>query len=934
MNKKIIASFAFILVFFLMFLTWVIYKTPPVISQMPLSNPGISITILSPVYGAELYPKAQTIRVTVFSARKLTSLVLWINGQEIPAAIPADDNAYHEFTLEWTPSTVGETVLIAQATDEQGSTGRSSPVRVNVTPPQAQVIELTEPSLGETLQEAADMADMSVEQFLAFNPGLDPDPSQSIPVDTPLKSLIFIPAFDQIKAPPSAWPAAPQVPAPLPEPNGNAPGNDPPGFIFSISRLVSDLTGNAQELPTPPQISATVDGCTVRVRVQDNAENESGFFLYRLSDGAFDFQRVQSLGGFSGTGVFEIQDTGPAGNLQYYVSSFNTAGEAAGNIVSVYVEEPSCAGVGQNALGLIEPTIATDVPVDRLYCYASLNGSLWTRLPARDGDFFHPDSNGLFDIGAHLHVLSAPPQTTQLDLECWGWAGGALTSLGRASRLFEAPAVSGPVEMRGTSFTLKAKLLGAGLTFEPEPKPLIRPVSLDEGSYIPAPEQVLALPTEEGKARVMWQWGNEGCFPSGLGNESPCALILDITGFMIYDGDHNLLAVVAGADRREFTVPLADKDDFESRTDCFYVLAFKDDLFSKWSEVYCMRRPAIASHLPASLPPPYNVAATLNPQDCVAHTGTVFLENAITDTCTKAIQSDQVILVWDWQSACEAGDVLCAQKPDGYMIFRETPGGDTQEVIKVSAENTMAILPKPGAGGTIIDPCYRVAAYVGDYLLGNDVMSPLSWTRACIDPSQYGALQTIELIPYRNIVRTQNETRYYSSGNDPADTEYINVYDYAGGGISMSHRGNWTRRTVYMYHWSSLVFHVAAFREYDIQKAEISFNITTLKTRSGSVDEEISINPPESCVAYIMTGSTYLSDGRLIGDNTLADLSNPSTGFHSTESITAALKQVLADGQNTIGLLFVPVMIDDDEARRNTCLSQLSNVKLTITYVP
>lgn len=933
MNKKTIVLLTFVLALLGLSFFWWIYQTPPITSLVPSSNPGISVTILSPTHSTELYPQKHTVKVSVFSTHALGGLTLWVNGQGIPAAIPADDNAYHEFALEWTPSFLGENILVAQASDDQGGTGRSNPVRVNVTPPQAQIIEVTEPSGGETLNEAAQLSDMTVGQLLALNPSLGPDSSKPIPADTPIKTLLFIPSFEQLLAPPPTGPDLSQDTPALPEPSGNAPDENPSAFVFFISKMVSISNNGA--LPASPQVSAEANGCIVEIRVQDNAENESGFFLYRLHDGAYDFRRVKTFGKFPATGVFEIEDTAPAGNLQYYVSSFNAKGEAAGNIVAVYADEPSCTGTGQNALGLIEPTITTDVPVDRLYCYASINGSLWTRLPIRDEDFFLPDSGGAFDIGAHLNVLSVPPQTTQLDLECWGWQGGTLTDLGRAGRLFEAVPGSGPVEMHGTSFTLKAKLLGSGLTLEPEPKPLIRPVSLDDGSYIPAPEHVFALPTENGKANVTWQWGDEGCFPSGLGNESPCALILDITGFMIYDGDHNLLGVAAGADRREFTVPLADKNAFEDRTDCYYVLAFKNDLFSKWSEVYCMRSPADELQPPpVSLPPPYNVAATRNPQDCVAHTGTVFLEDAITDTCTKAVQSNQVILVWDWQSDCETGNVLCAQKPDGYMIFRETPGGGTQEVIKVSAENTMVILPKPGAGGTIIDPCYRVAAYVGEYLLGNDVMSPLSWTRACIDPSQYGVLQTIELIPYRDIVRTQHGIRYYSSSNNPADSEFINVYDYAGSGISMSYRGNWTRRAVYMYYWSSLVFHVAAFREYDIQKAEVSFNVTTLKTRSGGVDKEISINPPESCIAYIMTGSTYLSDGRLIGDNTLVDLSNPSTGFHSTESITASLKQVLADGQNTIGLLFVPVMIDDDEARRNTCISLLSDVKLAITYVP
>ena len=68
--------------------------------------------------------------------------------------------------------------------------------------------------------------------------------------------------------------------------------------------------------------------------------------------------------------------------LDYYVASFNAGGESASNLYTVTINDPTCLTDEWTSLGLSGGQITVSEPVDKLYCYLSVDDGPWTRIPA------------------------------------------------------------------------------------------------------------------------------------------------------------------------------------------------------------------------------------------------------------------------------------------------------------------------------------------------------------------------------------------------------------------------------------------------------------------------------------------------------------------------------------------------------------------------
>ena len=156
--------------------------------------------------------------------------------------------------------------------------------------------------------------------------------------------------------------------------------------------------------------------------------------VYR--SGVNDFEKIASLGP-NNSSSFTYDDTlVNSGQVQYYVSVFNSAGESPSNIVSVQAPVGTC-GPAMNPLVKYENgSLVVGNGMDLAYVYASLDKADWQRLPEGDG-FFTPQ-NGRVDLLQYLDpLLKVKPFARQVDLQIWGWSGGAIRDLGPLTVTFD-----------------------------------------------------------------------------------------------------------------------------------------------------------------------------------------------------------------------------------------------------------------------------------------------------------------------------------------------------------------------------------------------------------------------------------------------------------------------------------------------------------------
>jgi hypothetical protein len=114
------------------------------------------------------------------------------------------------------------------------------------------------------------------------------------------------------------------------------------------------------------------------------------------------------------------------------VRAFNGLKVTDSNIAFAEGDPADCAPVAYPPLFSIKLTsLKTNLDAEMAYCYKSRNGSDWSRWPAVG--FFTPGADG-FDVQSQADVLllnELDGKVLTLDLECWGWVGGALQLLGK-----------------------------------------------------------------------------------------------------------------------------------------------------------------------------------------------------------------------------------------------------------------------------------------------------------------------------------------------------------------------------------------------------------------------------------------------------------------------------------------------------------------------
>jgi hypothetical protein len=175
--------------------------------------------------------------------------------------------------------------------------------------------------------------------------------------------------------------------------------------------------------------------------------------------------------------------------------------------------------------------------VDRSYCYVSIGGGQWEKIPKKPFQFFNgPQTYIQFDLpaggGASLPAVQA---------QCWGWLGDALKYLGEGETQFEAALPPNPLVVTGQGFELvgmpdMSTMAEGGLPPDvvPPPHSLRPPINAEEcASHYPNPlaKLFVAWLCDEllngGQDPVLqWEW-QSGCWPGQEG-------CIKIDGYLLY----------------------------------------------------------------------------------------------------------------------------------------------------------------------------------------------------------------------------------------------------------------------------------------------------------------------------------------------------------------------------------------------------------------
>jgi len=395
-----------------------IARIPPAFSQLPANTASIMVVLSHPVNGTT-WPADTPIpvEVKVTAGAPIKSVEFWTDGRLFDTQIPPADRQIFYKVWFWMPLEEGTHAVFARATDVNGKVGDSNAVHVLASA--AAGLLTVQTALGdETIQSLADQNGLTPEQIAAANPSLDP----AGPVAP--GTQIFIPgnpfSLPSINTPPDLSPEGGPVIA--------AEEGGPGGASFLIENILNRNT-NA---PTAPLLSASTKDCSVTLTIQDNSDNEDGFFVYSLPQTSVSFTRLTSLKSHTGTGSLQFTLQNQAGYLQFFVASYNSGGESASSPVAVNVTGSQCGPVQlvglPGNLQFQNGSLTIMNKVQLAYLYFSINGCAWQRLPA--GHEFWDPASGPVNLKAALDPLLAEHTPATLDMDVWGWSGDKLVHLG------------------------------------------------------------------------------------------------------------------------------------------------------------------------------------------------------------------------------------------------------------------------------------------------------------------------------------------------------------------------------------------------------------------------------------------------------------------------------------------------------------------------
>ncbi|MCJ7435773.1 MAG: LysM peptidoglycan-binding domain-containing protein [Anaerolineales bacterium] len=401
----------------------------------------------------ETYPKNPVVAdqsVVIFGQANdpdgIVEVQLWVNGQMIASQTNPEQASKQPFDVSQTfiPNGAANYLVLLRAIDGRGSAGQSDPVMVEA----AERTYTYEVAAGDTVEKIAEMAGTTPEDISQRNPGIGNAPVPGTPIDVPAVPAVdgAVPTGDGADEPPHVDPPVEVTP-----PTGDETPADPasPPFwtylplpdnficlfnpVFCTTPLVDET------LSVPINVGAVLrDSCQVMVVWEDTSENELGFHIYRghTTPDQLIGSVVASPGSSARSGFMDVNL--PNGEYFYFVSVYDSSGEyfsIPSEKITVSCRLPGTTAGWSLAIEALEMTVRD--PYDRLYCYASLAGAPFERIP--HGSSFIEMESGSWNIAEHFggvnrRVIFSERDPIWIVVEGMGWQGDTLINLGQFAR--------------------------------------------------------------------------------------------------------------------------------------------------------------------------------------------------------------------------------------------------------------------------------------------------------------------------------------------------------------------------------------------------------------------------------------------------------------------------------------------------------------------
>ncbi len=375
------------------------------------NQPPPFVQIRSPQSG-ELTDLNETLPLEVYAeaARPILRLEVYADGALVAAANGQSNTL--ALIQPWTVSTPGRHVLAARAffaaddfadsqvvfVDTADLSGLPVLVNVDDLPRGAGVTEIR-------MGDLAAAAGATPAEIARLNPGLPAAPDAVIPPGTPLS----LPRHSN--PPPASTP--PAVPPPAP----GAPGRDPAA-------------------PPASRFEGETHSCgQISLRWSDSPD-ETAYLLYRIAPG----EDIQTLLATLPANALTYTDSTPAraGTYRYLLAPRRPSGSSVTDMVSI-TPGPECdpaPAADMTNLRLAMLKIETQKNFDGIYCYVSVNGSRYERIPAGEEILRPGPGYTTYQLPLQLpsraqYDLSVPQNgAVELALECWARNGAVTRSLG------------------------------------------------------------------------------------------------------------------------------------------------------------------------------------------------------------------------------------------------------------------------------------------------------------------------------------------------------------------------------------------------------------------------------------------------------------------------------------------------------------------------
>lgn len=376
---------------------------------------------------------------------------LWVNGERVAVQHTLTSEPTMGIQQAWLPEAPGMFTVVLRAVNTEGRQGQSEP----------RLLRVEERSYGSTNDAPLQIVlpEDTTPEELAEATGLDPaiiptgegDGGDSVRIPDPGEPWEEDPgtAEDPPEDMPSVEPA--EAPAAVPfdeEPVGTPFWWNLPGTDLICSALPSACGGGSAEakiVPEKPgavQVNVGADGCRVEVTWHDRSTNEDGFNVWRQEIGSGagreHLTRKEAAPGTGSLLAYSMEHAG-RGRFIYLVDAYNESGNVT--VPAPRVIETRCAGgyTGPGVPVVVEADSMQVVPeVDQLYCYASVAGAPFERVPASDDEFIEVES-GRWNIADYLSGENSRrlwvdrERDLHVHARCFGRNSGTVVPLGEFS---------------------------------------------------------------------------------------------------------------------------------------------------------------------------------------------------------------------------------------------------------------------------------------------------------------------------------------------------------------------------------------------------------------------------------------------------------------------------------------------------------------------